>query len=75
MQELVYYHFLKCFYNDKFGEKYSTLVNYDWYHPPFAFRYTSQEIEQWFAEESLQIERTDSMETQFYFQARKRSKC
>lgn len=33
LQELIYYNFLKCFHNEKFGDDYSTLVNYDWYHP------------------------------------------
>ena len=33
VQTLFYNHFLKCFFNPVFGDEYSTLVNYDWYHP------------------------------------------
>jgi len=66
VHSLLYYNFLKCFYNATFGEKYSTLVNYDWYHPPFAYRYTIDEMKAWFHENNLEITETISADVQHY---------
>lgn len=71
VQELVYYHLLKCFNNEEFGEQYSTLVNYDWYHPPFAYRYDIDEILTWFAENQLEVLVHQSIEVQHYVAGRK----
>jgi SAM-dependent methyltransferase len=68
VQTLFYNHFLKCFFNPVFGEEYSTLVNYDWYHPRFAYRYRREEIEEWFAEEGLTVTKYSEIEAQMYFQ-------
>jgi len=68
VQTLFYNHFLKCFFNPVFGEEYSTLVNYDWYHPRFAYRYRRDEIEKWFAEEGLTVTKYSEIEAQMYFQ-------
>ena len=38
IQEFVYDHFLKCWYNADFVD-YSDVVNFDCYHPPHAYRY------------------------------------
>lgn len=67
VQKLFYDHFLKCFFNSEFGDEYSTLVNYDWYHPAYAFRYEAAEIESWFAQQGLRIMRRESIEAQHYF--------
>ena len=64
VQDLVYYHFIKCFYNPTFGEKYSTIVNYDWYHPPYAYRYQFDEVADWFKEEGLTISEAISIAVQ-----------
>ena len=69
VQTLFYNHFLKCFFNPLFGEDFSTLVNYDWYHPPFAYRYRKEEIEVWFADAGLKIEQYAEIEAQMYFLA------
>jgi SAM-dependent methyltransferase len=73
VQSLVYYHFLKCFYNPVFGDTYSTLVNYDWYHPEFAFRYDIDELREWFVENALEIEEERSIEVQHFLRGRRRS--
>lgn len=69
VQALFYNHFLKCFFNPLFGEEYSTLVNYDWYHPPFAYRYRREEVEGWFTGAGLKVLRYDEIEAQMYFLA------
>ncbi|HEX3149788.1 MAG TPA: class I SAM-dependent methyltransferase [Gemmataceae bacterium] len=67
VQMLFYNHFLKCFFNPVFGDEYSTLVNYDWYHPRFAYRYHRDEIQKWFDEEGLKVTGFSEIEAQMYF--------
>jgi SAM-dependent methyltransferase len=71
VQSLIYYHLLKCFYNDTFGDRYSTLVNYDWYHPEYAFRYDIEELRQWFDANGLEIVDHQSIEVQHYLRGRR----
>jgi SAM-dependent methyltransferase len=47
VQRLIYWHFLKCFWNDGFSENLNDLVNFDWYHPPYASRHTEEEVLGW----------------------------
>jgi SAM-dependent methyltransferase len=71
VQSLFYNHFLKCFFNPVFGEEYSTLVNYDWYHPRFAYRYRRDEVQNWFDEEGLTVTKYSEIEAQMFFQGTK----
>ncbi|MBX9679888.1 MAG: methyltransferase domain-containing protein [Gemmataceae bacterium] len=73
VQTLIYNYFLKCFWNPVFGEEYSTLVNYDWYHPPFAYRYEPEEILGWYREEGLEVVKRDGIEAQYYFLGEKKA--
>jgi SAM-dependent methyltransferase len=66
VQTLIYNHFVKCFFNSAFGEEYSTLVNYDWYHPPFAFRYHLAELTAWFEACGLKVVRTSAIDAQYF---------
>jgi SAM-dependent methyltransferase/uncharacterized protein YbaR (Trm112 family) len=59
VQRLIYWHFLKCFWNDDFSPNLNDLVNFDWYHPPYASRHTEQEVRDWCAELGLTIEHID----------------
>jgi SAM-dependent methyltransferase/uncharacterized protein YbaR (Trm112 family) len=47
VQRLIYWSFLKCFWNDDFSENLNVLVNFDWYHPPYASRHTEDELRGW----------------------------
>jgi SAM-dependent methyltransferase len=71
VHSLVYYHLLKCFYNPTFGDRYSTLVNYDWYHPPYAYRYDLDEVRSWFAATGIDVIDVRSIEAQHYVAGRK----
>ena len=71
VQTLFYNYFMKCFYNPSFGEEYSTLVNFDWYHPPFAYRYDLPEVMEWFAESRLTVHKTDAIEAQYFVLGKK----
>jgi hypothetical protein len=39
VQQLVHECMLKCWYNSKFGDQLSSIVNFNWYRPTFAYRY------------------------------------
>ena len=68
IQEFIYDHFVKCWFNPSFGERYSDVVNFDWYHPPYAYRYEPEDIHHWFDENNLQIDRFFSTKAQHYFE-------
>jgi SAM-dependent methyltransferase/uncharacterized protein YbaR (Trm112 family) len=59
VQRLIYWHFLKCFWNDDFSENLNDLVNFDWYHPPYASRHTEEEVRGWCDGLGLAIEHID----------------
>ena len=59
VQRLVYWHFLKCFWNDDFSPNLNDLVNFDWYHPPYASRHTEDEVRGWCDDLGLAVEHLD----------------
>lgn len=71
VHELVYDHLLKCFYNEQFGERFSTLVNYDWYHPEFAYRFDVDELVGWFERAGLTVLDVVSTRAQHYVEGAK----
>ena len=46
VQRFIYWNFLKCFLNPEFGHDASRMVNFDWYAPSTAFRYTAEQFQQ-----------------------------
>jgi SAM-dependent methyltransferase/uncharacterized protein YbaR (Trm112 family) len=59
VQRLIYWHFLKCFWNEGFSENLNDLVNLDWYHPPYASRHTEEEVRSWCGGLGLSIDHLD----------------
>jgi SAM-dependent methyltransferase/uncharacterized protein YbaR (Trm112 family) len=59
VQRLIYWHFLKCFWNDDFSSNLNDLVNFDWYHPPYASRHTEDEVRGWCGALGLAIDHID----------------
>lgn len=55
VQRLIYFYFLKCFWNPDLGFDASAAINYDWYHPQLCSRHTVPEIEEWFAAAGLTV--------------------
>jgi SAM-dependent methyltransferase len=47
VQRLLYYNFLKCFWNESFDYETNNMVNFDWYHPHNAWQHTDSEINEW----------------------------
>lgn len=50
VQRLLYYNFVKCFWNDAFDFETNNMVNFDWYHPHDAWQHTQEEVEGWLRE-------------------------
>lgn len=44
LQRFIYWNFIKCFWNESWGFDLSKSVNYDWYAPSNAKRYTKDEF-------------------------------
>jgi SAM-dependent methyltransferase len=47
VQRLIYYNFVKCFWNDAFDYETNNMVNFDWYHPNNAWQHTEDEVAGW----------------------------
>jgi SAM-dependent methyltransferase/uncharacterized protein YbaR (Trm112 family) len=47
VQRLLYYNFVKCFWNDAFDYETNNMVNFDWYHPHNAWQHSQTEVEGW----------------------------
>jgi SAM-dependent methyltransferase/uncharacterized protein YbaR (Trm112 family) len=71
VQRLIYWTFFKCFWSDDLGEELSSMVNFDWYHPPYASRHTEPELREWAAEAGLQVTHVDVIESGISIRARR----
>lgn len=69
LQRFIYQNFFKCWWDDKGDKEYSNAVNFDWYHPPYAFRYSRDEFEKWFRDEGLEIENLNELESGYAVKA------
>lgn len=72
LQRLVYYHFLKCFWNEEWGFKNSTIVNFDWYHPEYSWRFTEEEVRDWYEENGFDVVEYRKVPAQHFIAGRKR---
>ncbi|MBT5399931.1 class I SAM-dependent methyltransferase [bacterium] len=55
LQRFVYWNFIKCFWNEEFGEETSIFTNFDWYSPSNAKRYNESEYKEMIKENNLEI--------------------
>jgi SAM-dependent methyltransferase len=69
LQRFIYDHFIKCWYNDNFSLEHCDLVNFDWYHPPYAYRYTADEVQKMVEGCGLKVVHQSSIQAQHYIQA------
>ncbi|HHH28322.1 MAG TPA: class I SAM-dependent methyltransferase [Polyangiaceae bacterium] len=61
LQRFVHYNIMKCFHNADFDDFTNNIVNVDWYHPRYCFRYTPDEFRAWF-DEGWEIQHFDERE-------------
>ena len=71
VQRLVYWHFLKLFWNPELGFEENNHVNFDWYHPEYAHRQTEDDVRQWCAELELEIFHLVAQDSGFTVRAKK----
>lgn len=50
VQRLIYYNWVKCFWNEAFDYETNNMVNFDWYHPHHAWQHTPEEVANWLSE-------------------------
>jgi len=55
VQRFIYWNFLKCYWNPEMGEETSTMINFDWYSPTNAERYSKEEVEAIVHDNNLKI--------------------
>ncbi|MEZ0228237.1 MAG: class I SAM-dependent methyltransferase, partial [Planctomycetota bacterium] len=69
VQRLVYWSFLKLFWNERLSLDENVHVNFDWFHPRYAHRQTEEEVRRWCAEAGLAIEHFHEQESGFTVRA------
>lgn len=72
VQRLIYWIVLKCFWNPDYDFTTNNIVNFDWYHPRYAYRHTPDEVRSWHAEHGLDIERLEVVPSGIASVARRR---
>ncbi len=55
LQRFIYWNVFKCYWNDDLDFETNVMTNFDWYHPPFAFRHTPEEVQGWCASLGLKV--------------------
>lgn len=70
VQRFMHWHVMKCFWNDEFDFFTNNVVNADWYHPVYCFRYTPEEFRSWF-DSGWEILAWDAQEAGISCRARK----
>jgi len=71
LQRFLYWNVFKCFWNDDFDFETNVIVNFDWYHPTYAWRYTPEEVYSWFRDMDLKILHTDVCDSGISVRGRK----
>jgi hypothetical protein len=55
VQRFIYWHFIKCFWNESLGRDTSIATNFDWYSPSQARRYARSEVEALVSATGMQV--------------------
>ena len=55
IQRFIYWNFLKCFWNEELGPETSVIVNFDWYSPSNAQRFSEIEVRRIVADNDLRV--------------------
>lgn len=55
VQRFVYWNVMKCFWNDDYDFETNVVINFDWYHPHYAYRHTADEVTGWFEQLELEL--------------------
>jgi len=63
LQRWLYWNVLKCFWNDNYPLEINIMINFDWYHPKNAFRYSPEEIKDWCKKNNVKIKSFNVVES------------
>ncbi len=63
LQRFFHWNLFKCFWNDEFDYESNVIINFDWYHPKHAHRYTEEDVRGWIVEMGLRILHFDIIES------------
>jgi hypothetical protein len=55
VQRLIYYTMFKCYWNDRLSFDENVCINFDWYHPRYAWRHTEEEVRKWISDAGLRL--------------------
>lgn len=55
LQRLIYYTMFKCYWNDRLSFDENVHINFDWYHPRYAWRHTEAEVRQWISDAGFRL--------------------
>jgi SAM-dependent methyltransferase len=73
LQRFVYAYLFKCFWNERFTFDENKLINFDWYHPAYAWRHTPDELKGWCVKNNLDIIWWSEEESGITFRCQKKS--
>jgi len=55
VQRFFYWNVMKCFWNDGYDFETNAVINFDWYHPKYAWRFTPEQVRSWFERHHYEI--------------------
>ena len=70
LQRFFHWNVMKCFWNEEFDFFTNNIINFDWYHPEYCFRFEPDEFRAWFTT-GWEIEAWDVQEAGISCRARK----
>lgn len=73
VQRFIYWNVVKCFWNDDYDFETNVMINFDWYHPRFAWRHTEEELSAWYHAERIEIESLSDVESGIAVLGRRRA--
>lgn len=69
VQRLLYWHFVKAYWNPALTFDENHHVNFDWHHPRYAHRHTEGEVREWCDAAGLTVTRFDAQDSGFTVRA------
>jgi arsenite methyltransferase len=72
IQRLIYWNFVKLYWNDALSFEENVHVNFDWFRPAYAHRHTAAEVREWCEQAVLDVQRFNEQESGYTVIARKR---
>jgi len=71
LQRFIYWNIFKCYWNENLDLETNVMTNFDWYHPQYAHRHSSDEVKRWCEETGLEIVQFNVIESGISVRARK----